>query len=72
MKKIRNYKELLFFKESIDLVPLLYDITKKFPKEDKGFNGLMSQIRRASVSVSSNIAEGSSRGGKRILSFFNT
>lgn len=69
MKKIRNYKELLFFKESIDLVPLLYDITKKFPKEDRGFNGLMSQIRRASVSVSSNIAEGSSRGEKEYYHF---
>ncbi|MEC8339688.1 MAG: four helix bundle protein [Nanoarchaeota archaeon] len=37
MKKIRNYKELLFFKESIDLVQLLNNITKGSSKREKEF-----------------------------------
>jgi four helix bundle protein len=49
-----NYKELDAWKESIELVQLVYEITQKFPSEEKF--GLVSQLRRASVSVPSNIA----------------
>lgn len=54
-----NFKELLVWKKSIELVTEIYEITSVFPSEEKF--GLVSQIRRASVSVPSNIAEGNSR-----------
>jgi hypothetical protein len=53
--KIKNYQELIIWKKSIDLVIELYKITKNFPKEE--VYGLISQIRRAAVSVPSNIAD---------------
>ena len=52
--EIMNYKELDAWKESIELVQLVYEITQKFPSEEKF--GLVSQLRRASVSVPSYIA----------------
>ena len=58
-----NYKELDAWKESIELVQLVYEITQKFPSEEKF--GLVSQLRRASVSVPSNIAEGCSRSSNK-------
>lgn len=54
-----NFENLTVWKESINLSILIYKITKQFPKEE--LYGLTSQIRRAVVSVSSNIAEGSSK-----------
>lgn len=69
MKKIRSYKTLSFYEESVELVPLLYEITKKYPREEQGFTGIVSQLRRACTSVSSNIAEGSSRGEKEYYHF---
>jgi four helix bundle protein len=47
------------WKQSIQLIKIVYMLTKKLPKEEQ-FN-LVSQMRRASVSVCSNIAEGASR-----------
>ena len=58
-----NYKELDAWKESIELVQLVYEITQKFPSEEKF--GLVSQLRRASVSVPSNIAEGCGRSSNK-------
>ncbi len=54
-----NHKNLNVWKYSINLVAEMYNLTKLFPKEE--LYGLTSQLRRASVSVPSNIAEGSSR-----------
>ena len=54
-----NFKELLVWKKSIELVTEIYEITSVFPSEEKF--GLVSQIRRASVSIPSNIAEGNAR-----------
>ncbi len=54
-----NYKKLLFWQKSKELSIDIYKITKEFP-EDERF-GLISQMRRCSVSIASNIAEGSSR-----------
>jgi four helix bundle protein len=51
------------WKESIELVQLVYEITQKFPGDEKF--GLVSQLRRASVSVLSNIAEGCSRSSNK-------
>lgn len=57
-----NFKELLVWQKSIDLVTEIYRTTDAFPKEETF--GLKSQIRRASVSIPSNIAEGNSRRSK--------
>jgi four helix bundle protein len=54
-----NHKELDIWKESIELTKKIYLITKDFPKEET--YGLTSQIRRACVSIPSNISEGSAR-----------
>ena len=52
--------KLILYKKSHELVLEIYDITKGFPKDE--LFGLTSQIRRASVSVPSNIVEGKARG----------
>ncbi|WP_426477007.1 four helix bundle protein [Chryseobacterium sp. CBSDS_008] len=51
-----NFKELLVWQKSIDFVTEMYRITETFPKAE--VYGLISQIRRAAVSIPSNIAEG--------------
>jgi four helix bundle protein len=58
-----NHKELDVWKESIELTKKIYNITKNFPKEE--LYGLTNQIRRASVSIPSNIAEGSARSSDK-------
>jgi len=57
--KIKSYKDLNIWKRSIELVEDVYKITKNFPKEE--IYGLTSQLRRAAVSIPSNIAEGFTR-----------
>ncbi|MFA6980588.1 MAG: four helix bundle protein [Ignavibacteriaceae bacterium] len=59
MMNERPHKKLELWKEAIELVVLIYDITKKFPKEEE--YGLKGQLRRAAVSVPSNISEGLTR-----------
>lgn len=54
---------------SIDFVNSIYEITKKFPKDE--LFGLTNQLRRASVSIPLNIAEGSSRTGKDFKHFLS-
>ncbi|MCA0958028.1 four helix bundle protein [Muricauda ruestringensis] len=54
-----EYIELDVWKESRELVKLVYDLTKVFPKEE--IYGLTNQIRRCSCSIPSNIAEGCGR-----------
>lgn len=54
-----NYKNLIVWQKSIRLVKILYQLTANFPGEEKF--GLISQMRRAAVSVPSNIAEGQAR-----------
>ena len=56
---MRDYKKLDVWKIAVDLNKLVYEITRGFPKDE--VYGLTSQIRRASVSISSNIAEGCGR-----------
>ena len=65
---VRNFKTLNIWKRSRALVSTIYELTTSFP-DDKKF-GLTSQIRRASVSVPSNIAEGCGRGTEKDLSRF--
>jgi four helix bundle protein len=66
-----NYKNLDIYKISRKLIILVYRLTSSFPEQEHGLNGLVSQIRRASISVSSNIAEGSSRKNKQMLHFLS-
>lgn len=56
---MRNFREFKIWEKSIQIVIPVYQITKSFPTEEKF--GLTSQMRRASVSIASNIAEGCSR-----------
>ena len=55
----RNYKDLLAWQKAMDLVEMVYTLTKQFPSEER--YGLTSQLRRAVVSIPSNIAEGQGR-----------
>lgn len=55
-KKIKSFHDLIVWQKGIDLVQKVYEVTKTFPKEEQ-YN-LSSQMRRASVSIPSNIAEG--------------
>ena len=61
--KIRNHKDLEVWKKSMDLVSNIYKITESFP--NKELYGLTNQIRRAAVSIPSNIAEGAARNSKK-------
>lgn len=65
--KINSYKELIAYQKSYELVKLIYQITKNFPKEE--MYGLISQIRRSAISIPSNIAEGYMRGSKEYIQF---
>ena len=56
---VQSYRQLVAWQKAFELVRKIYDLTKNFPKEET--YGLMSQIRRAAVSVPSNIAEGQGR-----------
>lgn len=56
-----DHKELDVWKKSMDLVELVYSLTSQFPSDEK--YGLVSQMRRAAVSIPSNIAEGAARKG---------
>lgn len=59
IKGYRPHKKLLLWQEAMALVLQVYELTKTFPREEEF--GLKSQLRRASVSVVSNIAEGLAR-----------
>lgn len=65
---MQSYRELTVWQRSIDLVKSVYALTQDFPKEEK--YGLGSQMRRAVVSIPSNIAEGYARKHKREYSQF--
>jgi len=63
-----TYRELRVWQRSLDLVMEVYRSTKGFPKDE--VYGLVSQMRRAAVSVSSNIAEGKGRSSDKELVVF--
>lgn len=66
----RAHKKLDVWRESVDLATHIYQITENFPKTE--IFGLTSQMRRASVSVPSNIAEGATRfSNKEFAHFLN-
>lgn len=66
---MHNLKELKIWKKAIDLAVKVYRVTSLFPLEEK--YGLTSQIRRAAVSISSNIAEGAGRNSEKEFKYFS-
>lgn len=66
--KRHNFKKLQVWKESIDLIEITYQTTKDFPVSEKF--GLISQLNRCSVSIASNIAEGSSKSSNKHFAQF--
>ena len=60
---METHKDLRVWQQSIEMVTSIYLMTKAFPKDE--LFGLVSQMRRAAVSVPSNIAEGYARGSER-------
>ena len=68
--KIKNYRDLEVWKLSKEIAKDIYMLTKSFPADERF--GLTQQIRRATVSVMSNIAEGSRRRSKQeFMRFLN-
>lgn len=57
--KIKTFKDLLVWQKAMQLITQIYLLTKKLPKEET--YGLISQVRRSSISIPSNIAEGYGR-----------
>ena len=58
--QVQSFRQLVVWQKSMDLVDRVYDLTSRFPGEER--YGLASQVRRCSVSIPSNIAEGQLRG----------
>jgi len=59
MASLHSYRDLLVWQKSMDLAEKIYPATSQLPPEERF--GLVSQMRRAAVSIPSNIAEGQSR-----------
>jgi four helix bundle protein len=57
--EVKSYRDLRVWNKGLELAKLIYGLTAKFPKHE--IYGLTSQMRRAAVSVSANIAEGHAR-----------
>lgn len=58
-----NFRKLAIWQEARELVRITYSITEKFPKSE--IYGLSNQLQRCSVSIASNIAEGSARNSNK-------
>lgn len=63
MHNIRSYKDLIVWQRAIELTVAVYELTNSFPAEER--YGLMNQMRRAAVSIASNIAEGRLRSSRK-------
>jgi len=64
----RSYKDLVVWQKAMELVTAVYRATTSFPKDE--LFGITSQLRRAAVSIPSNIAEGQGRLSEKELRFF--
>ncbi len=60
---IISYRDLIVWQKSMELVEMVYGLTNNFPKSE--IYGLSSQMKRAAVSIPSNIAEGKLRGTRK-------
>ena len=65
---VSNYQDLIVWQKSMTLAQMVYAVVKKLPKEE--LYALSDQIRRAVVSIPSNIAEGCARESKTELAYF--
>lgn len=65
---VDDYKQLTAWKVSMELMVAIYTVTRSFPQEERF--GLTNQLRRAAVSIPSNIAEGQGRGSRKEFSHF--
>lgn len=68
MGKVNSYKELIVWQKSIDLVVHIYELLKLFPENEKF--ALSQQIKRSSISIPSNIAEGWGRKTEKSFDYF--
>ncbi|MBW1793730.1 MAG: four helix bundle protein [Deltaproteobacteria bacterium] len=64
-----NFEKLDVYQDAIEFANNIYKITKPYPKNE--IFGITNQTRRASISIPTNIAEGSSRGKKEFIHFLN-
>ena len=70
VRKVQSFRDLGVWREGHKLVIMVYEFTKTFPKEESF--GIVSQLMRAAVSITSNIAEGFSRHGiKEKVQFYS-
>ena len=63
MSKIKSYKDLLIWQKGIEIIISVYELVEDFPKEE--MYALTSQLKRASISIPSNIAEGYGRNSSQ-------
>ncbi len=66
--KRHNFRKLTIWQKSINLATVIYEVTQDYPKQE--IYGIVSQMRRSAVSISSNIAEGAGRKSKKEFSQF--
>ena len=60
---LKSYRDLIYWQKSMDLVTMVYKLTSKLPKDE--VYSLCNQMRRAAISIPSNIAEGYDRGSQK-------
>ena len=63
MEEVKSYRNLIVWQKSIEVCTLIYRLTQDFPR-DETF-GITSQLKRAAISVPTNISEGHSRNSKK-------
>jgi four helix bundle protein len=68
MGEIKSYKDLLIWQKGIEIVTATYKLTRSFPNEE--LFALSNQLKRASISIPSNIAEGYGRNTEKSFSHF--
>ncbi len=68
-KSIRSFRDLIVWRKAMDLAVAVYRITRTFPKEEMFV--LTAQIRRAAISIPSNIAEGHARQGREYCHYLS-
>lgn len=65
---MKTFRDLVVWQHAINFATTIYKVTSHFPATE--IYGITNQLRRASVSISSNIAEGSKRGSKKEFAHF--
>lgn len=69
MSDIRSFRDLILWQRAIQFAKEVYSLSKGFPRDERF--GLTAQVRRAAVSVSSNVAEGHARQGREFTHFLS-